>query len=445
MIYILNEIKAFDIQVEYVFRTLFKILDLNVSFIDNIPSSMKEDDLLISYGHKDISSSKVLQIRPSYLFSEKYMKLDSMPQLPLMQFRNNPILYTENNGQQPYILIRNNKIITNLDIIQSSFFMLTRYEEVILWDKIIRDSHNRFPVTESIAYKENFLSKPVVNEYIEWLWEWISNFNLGVKRKNWWGEYDFCAGITHDIDKAYNHFWAFDYMMELENRYGFKSSFYFMSGGTSYLDNFYKVSDEGIISVINKLIESGFEVGLHGSYNSYYDFQQLQGEKEELDKYNPDKKYGTRQHYLRFKVPLTWEIQEKAGLLYDTTLTFPSHVGFRAGICMPYKVFDIVQNRELNLYEIPLIIMDGTLATSDYMNLDKEESLFMIKQYIDTVKRYKGLFTLLWHNTSLNFDFWKGWKVVFEGALDYIKYNNGTGKTGKEIIALFESLEVNEL
>jgi len=38
--------------------------------------------------------------------------------------------------------------------------------------------------------------------------------------------------------------------------------------------------------------------------------------------------YGCRQHFLKFEVPATWRIQEKAGFLYDTSLTFADHDGF---------------------------------------------------------------------------------------------------------------------
>lgn len=54
--------------------------------------------------------------------------------------------------------------IEELDIFAASFFMLTRWEEYV---NKARDSHNRFPATESLAYKQGFLDRPIVNEYLE--------------------------------------------------------------------------------------------------------------------------------------------------------------------------------------------------------------------------------------------------------------------------------------
>ena len=46
------------------------------------------------------------------------------------------------------------KNIKDLDMFSASFFMLTRWEEYV---NIKRDKHNRFPATESLAYKQGFL------------------------------------------------------------------------------------------------------------------------------------------------------------------------------------------------------------------------------------------------------------------------------------------------
>ena len=54
--------------------------------------------------------------------------------------------------------------IEELDILAASFFMLTRWEEYV---NRTRDNHNRFQATASLAYKQGFLDRPIVNEYIE--------------------------------------------------------------------------------------------------------------------------------------------------------------------------------------------------------------------------------------------------------------------------------------
>ncbi|NFT71565.1 hypothetical protein FDF57_10315 [Clostridium botulinum] len=464
-------------QVEYIFSVIFNILGINIKYIKELQQVKEENVLNINYSNEVLQRKNVINIKPSYLFSDKYLTMGSMPKTPLKKYKEFPVIYSyKGDNKGCYVKRDKNCLITNMDIIQSSFFMITRYEEVLLWDRVDKDLYGRFPAKESLAYKEGFLDIPIVNEYIEWLWQWIDSFNLGYKRKNIWGKYDFAACLTHDVDMpfkyeyplkkdicnlkiqksilAYRHifehtlknveykkdpFYTFDYIRNIEKRYNFSSSFYFMAGGDSKYDNLYKISDYRIIKLINALEDNSCEVGYHYSFNSYNSISKRSKEKELLDKYVRNKDYGGRNHYLRFKVPESWSISEKVGLKYDTTLGYADIVGFRCGICYPYKVFDILENKKLCLWEIPLILMEGSLKGEEYMNLNPAEGAEVAKKFIGTVKRYKGVFTLLWHNSSFDREGWAGWKKSYECIIKYIFLNNSRGLSGKEILAIFNS------
>ena len=139
----------------------------------------------------------------------------------------------------------------------------------------------------------------------------------------------------------------------------------------------------------------------------------LQRELKTLQNISPQKILSGRQHFLRWKNPITWRFYEQVGLFYDFTLNFHEHEGFRCGTCYDYPVYDLIKRKKLNLREIPLIIMDGNLK--DYQKLSLEEALnraLMLKQ---RVKKYNGLFTILWHNSSFDkYDGWKKWKRIYE-------------------------------
>ena len=55
----------------------------------------------------------------------------------------------------------------SLDVFGSAFFMLARYEESV---SPARDGHERFPASESLAVRQGFLDRPIVDEYVEILW-----------------------------------------------------------------------------------------------------------------------------------------------------------------------------------------------------------------------------------------------------------------------------------
>ena len=49
---------------------------------------------------------------------------------------------------------------------------------------------------------------------------------------------------------------------------------------------------------------------------------------------------GYRNHYLRFKLPETWKYLADAGFEYDTTLGYSNALGYRNGMCHPFRPYD---------------------------------------------------------------------------------------------------------
>ena len=100
-----------------------------------------------------------------------------------------------------------------------------------------------------------------------------------------------------------------------------------------------------------------------------------------------------------FDVRKTWDILNANEIKYDLTLGYPEMIGFRCGICYPFKVFDIKTKSKLELVEIPLIMMDVTLT--NYMKINETKELNeIIVRVIDQVKKHNGILNLIWHNNS---------------------------------------------
>ena len=206
-----------------------------------------------------------------------------------------------------------------------------------------------------------------------------------------------------------------------------------MSASASDPDTRYDINDIRIKELISELESYGCEVGYHGGLRSYNNKKIMEAEKKRLDVIVSNRPYGCRQHYLKFQIPLTWSYQQQSGILYDTTLSYAEQVGFRCGICFPYKPFDLIAGKVLDIWEIPLIIMEGTLQSEMYQNLSPEEGLMRIKSIIETVKSFKGVFSILWHNSSFDYN-WEGWAYVFEETMNYLEKSNCISLSGREMI-----------
>ncbi len=353
--------------------------------------------------------------------------------------KNIPIIYGNSE-----IKIQKKIFFLGLDIFASAFFMLTRWEEFVATDK---DKHQRFICKNSLAQKFDFHQRPVVDEYVEMFWN-ILKFN-GCKQKRKAFEYQ--AIPTHDIDYLlyfYNYFDrikaiagdvfkrqdifaakqkikdifftkrkrsqdpfdTYDYLMNLAEKYNLKAKFYFVATDGKDLDVNYNFFNRQTEKIIRKIKQRGHIIGIHGSYRSFNNQKIFKKEMSNFEHYEITVEQG-RQHYLRFQNPTTWQIQNKNRLKYDSTIGFTNTSGFRAGTCREYAVFDIISQKRLNLTERPLIFMETASAKAYNNPIDFYNHLVDLR---DKVKKYKGQFVFLWHNSNINNYYFLGKKEFIE-------------------------------
>ena len=105
-----------------------------------------------------------------------------------------PILFGDNRLE-----IKDKYIKIDVDIFGTVFFMLSRYEE--LFPKKL-DFHKRFRLEETIAFKNNFLHRPIVNEYIEIFWLLIKHLWPSLKRKKRQYKSVVSCDVDHPFDDA---------------------------------------------------------------------------------------------------------------------------------------------------------------------------------------------------------------------------------------------------
>jgi len=199
--------------VKYTFNTLLgEFLGLDFSFGEEATAS---DSLCLYYGFPENCQSRAhFKINCSEFWLEKnYLKKGCLPPVPLARYRGKeltlianakdlPVLFLAREGKRakaeakaPYVRAASeeNRVETNIDLIASSFFMLNRVEEIV---SPAADEHGRYPVEASLAFKEGFLHRPIVNEYLEFLWFWLKNVDPGFQRK----KRSFQLFLTHDVD-----------------------------------------------------------------------------------------------------------------------------------------------------------------------------------------------------------------------------------------------------
>lgn len=341
----------------------------------------------------------------------------------------------------PLLEINKEQICLNFDLFGSAFYFLSRMEEYVSTE---RDCHGRFPATASHGYKNNYLHRPVVNEYIEILWWCMKKLWPRLERK----QRSFAMKLTHDVDSPFENvfkplwacvrslgadiikrhdltraidrtlrwidvkkghverdpFYTFKLIMDIGESVGSKDAFYFIPLNKVHFDGDYDIKHPKIKNIITFIHNRGHEIGFHGSYETYRDSMLTQEECATLQEVCASlgieqPVWGGRQHYLRWEASTTWRNYTEAGLNYDTTLSYADYAGFRCGTCYPFQVYDLEKRKPLNLWEHPLTTMECSLFDERYMNLPYDEAFDYAEKLKNTCKKYNGEFVLLWHNS----------------------------------------------
>lgn len=336
-----------------------------------------------------------------------------------------------------------NEANLDADIFGSSFYLLSGYEEFCSSE---RDAHHRFLLQHSWLKQNNWILRPLVNEYLVLLQSVLNHF-FGTQLKI---EREFAQYLSCDVDIPYapylysnkkliktiagdvlkrksfslawqkvqekirfmkkgkaadpNHTFA-EYFI-WKDKYEVDLAFYFIAQNTAgKIDEDYQLTDVPVQEIMKDLVLQGAEIGLHGSYLSYNDGDLLKGQKEKLqdaikNQHQNVEIIGNRMHFLRWDAVKTVDALEQAQFFYDTTLGFADHIGFRRGICYPFPLYHLQERRKTKVIERPLLIMDVSLLSKNYMQLSypvAQEKCISLKH---EVLRYQGDFTVLWHNSN---------------------------------------------
>ncbi len=332
------------------------------------------------------------------------------------------------------------------DIFAASFYLITRYEEYL---PHVKDVHGRFTAEQSLAFKYRFLEKPVIDIWAYKLLDALKEKFPDYEYK--YRSYEFIS--TVDIDNAFAYkykslvrtvggflndffqfkllelwnrfavvfrikkdpFDTFSEIISLKNKHDIKTIFFFLIGDYTTFDTNVSASKNKYRLLIKDMVDYA-RVGLHPSYFTMNNVTLLKKEKERLEGIINMPIQRSRQHYLRFNLPETYQHLIDLEVEEDYSMGYASNIGFRASTCTPFYFYDIDFEIQTPLKVFPFALMDTTL--NDYMKLTPKQSLGRIRDLKNEVKAVNGTFITLFHNESLsNYLRWKGWKRLYESMM----------------------------
>ncbi|MEW5691809.1 MAG: hypothetical protein AB1765_00780 [Candidatus Hydrogenedentota bacterium] len=353
------------------------------------------------------------------------------------------------NKMFEYITKQNIFIIKfNINIIDDTFCYFTRINRD--GNKFTRILKTDYPIVDAIYY----LFTETVNKAAE-----ENNMHPVLSRKK------NCLQIylTHDVDIMNKNFGSllrlaginfykfmtmgfkvkylleiFEYMIQKLNYDDFSvlyqieqdySSTFFLHPGYKNL-TFYQKFINFLINPRYQLTEKTVEelkkrkknIGLHSGYHSAKIKSLLEQECTRISSIAGQRVDVTRFHFLAFDTRITPGILEKNGITIDMSLYYNRHTGwYYHQTTLPYFLFDTSDFIQIQVVEIPTVLMDATLY--NYYDLGYEEARNRSIELLENLKNFSSLCSINFHTES--FVMRKEYIVgIYKNIIAWIKGND---------------------
>jgi hypothetical protein len=406
-------------------------------------------DPLITLDKNEFENSKQPKLNYSnQRFSNEAIKISPVGLLFEYGIKDH-LIEVNNHAVYNKLFFKNVGAEVPFDILSASFWLITRYEEYLPFKP---DNLNRFDVKNSLAFQYDFIHLPLVNL-------WFSEFKKLLQAKFpslefKWHAFRFVS--TVDIDNAYKYkhkglmrtiggytksilkrniseirergtvlfnkktdpFDSYDFLLELKEKYHLTVLFFFLLGDYGVNDKNHPANNRDFQKLIKHLADYS-EVGIHPSYKSNNNLNQLKTETNRLSNITHREVKKSRQHFSILKFPESYQALLQTGIAHDYSMGYGNYNGFRASFCMPYNWYDLDSELETSLLIHPFCVIETTLRYNNKANPGNAVSF--AKPFIDEVKKYHGELVSIFHNDTLGDEpGWKGWQRVYEDFLNEV-------------------------
>ncbi len=224
-----------------------------------------------------------------------------------------------------------------------------------------------------------------------------------------------------------NH-WHFGSWVQMEQRLGTHSAFFFVARQGSLLeyaagtpDPFYDVQSERFKKLFTYLTAEGFEIGLHASYRACDNREQFAAERQVLAETSHQSVDGNRHHYWHLnpqEPESTLLLHEQVGLKYDTSLIHERYLGWRRGLSWPYFPFHQQERRELRTLQIPTAWMDDQLFGHRQDN--PGDRFEILRALADRAAEQGGCLLIDVHDYVFDEVLYPGWVQAYQELWQYL-------------------------
>jgi hypothetical protein len=415
-------------RINYVFKHIFlRILGVEVGFTVSIEEFISYEGPKLSYGKSPIGNE---------LFFQSHGLLDQ-------QGLESVKILVKQWGETKCFFSVGEKSALPFDIFAASFYLLSRYEEYL---PHLKDTNNKYPASESLGVKEQFINKPVVD-----IWAYKlklilnSNFpslslpdrsmsihNLVIAQEPFAFKY---KGVLRSFIGYISDLTQFKFKRLLDRTkvilelrpdpfQSFNWIIEAIKGSTSKLTVFFLLGEsvrfrDGINSQRKyfrrwiKIVADYTEVGLIFSKEAQSHFPILKKEKKQMENIINRTLKSSMNDQFNIDLPDNYRDLVELEVERDFTMVYDDTVGFRSGTCTPFLFYDLD-------YEIltPMLIHCNVISTSSLYDKTPSEIRSLVDDLYNSVNDVNGTFSMIFSNKDFSPDLENEiWKEIFNEKL----------------------------
>ena len=406
------------------------MLEVPIDFTSNIEVFVAHSGPKISYTFKPLGKEFFIEAQ-TLLFEQG---IEEIP-ITVEKWEGIPCFFKSTDASNlPY------------DIFAAAFYLITRYEEALVH---LKDDMGRYSPSQSLAYRNDFLSLPVIDHWMSQLHKilrtYFSDFPIINNDRPLWQPLfdialpyrylqrsffavisDFIYSLSRfQIFKLYNQvvvllhlkkdpYDNYNHLERLSKHYTWQPHFFIL-----YAEN---TPFESTTSIYNSLYQSLIKglsdfakVSLMLSYDAQRSKFYLQKDKNNLNNLTHRTIRSVRMHRGLVDIQKIYSHLVEEEISTDFSMGYPETIGYRAGTSVPFHYYDLDNELQLPLVLYPVVASSSALHKSSaskafaelrklYENLPLSTACHSVAFTNEILN--KDTYNLLWADQFINYLKW---------------------------------------